>query len=267
MAGKKVNIEEEKRRIAALRRNICVSHAAEECGICKATMQWFVKSRSLENILATKLHQTKEVLQAMIYINKQSKLKKEITPDRVINLLIQTGSIAKTARRLKINKHDLAWHCRKTGWNQLVIYQKTYDQEEWSNPYKLLVKLSKRKRREAKLPRKLFDRGFLIPVCGFQNTPHGINYDHKDKIGGWNCPMLGPSDYDPEEPFMWNDNIMDLGRGFEVDHIDGEPWNDHWNNIRVLCMTCHSMTGTYRGWKNQINRKGKYAKRATKRTR
>ena len=73
--------------------------------------------------------------------------------------------------------------------------------------------------------------------------------------------MLGPSDYDPEEPFMWNDDIMDLGRGFEVDHIDGEPWNDHWNNIRVLCMTCHSMTGTYRGWKNQINRKGKNANR------
>lgn len=249
--------DEERRRIKALRENYAASHAAKQCGISKSTMNAFIKSRRLEGIIGTKLPQTPAVLQAMRYINKQSKLKKKITPDQVVTLLIQTGSISKTARRLKINKYDLTWHCRNTGWNELVLYKKTYNTEDWNNPYKLLVQLSKRKKRECGLARKLFDRGFLIPVCGFQNTPTGINYDHKDKIGGWNCPMFGPSDYDPEEPFMWGDVEMDLGCGFEVDHIDGESWNDHWNNIRVLCMTCHTITSTYRGWKNQINRTNK----------
>ena len=132
-------------------------------------------------------------------------------------------------------------------------------------------KLPKIKTRTSRLTRNLFTSGFMIPVCGFQNTPHGINYDHKDKIGGWNCEMFGPADYDPKEPFTWNGKAMDWRAGFSIDHIDGQGWNDHWNNIRVLCMTCHNMTSTYRGWRNQINRtkkrKGKHARRTTKRNR
>lgn len=33
----------------------------------------------------------------------------------------------------------------------------------------------------------------------------------------------------------------------EVDHIDGDPWNNLLDNLRLLCPNCHALTKTYRG--------------------
>jgi endogenous inhibitor of DNA gyrase (YacG/DUF329 family) len=38
----------------------------------------------------------------------------------------------------------------------------------------------------------------------------------------------------------------------EIDHIDGDAYNNNINNLRVVCPNCHSLTNTY---KNIGNRK------------
>ena len=33
----------------------------------------------------------------------------------------------------------------------------------------------------------------------------------------------------------------------ELDHIDGDHWNNEWSNLRILCPNCHAMTDTNSG--------------------
>ena len=33
----------------------------------------------------------------------------------------------------------------------------------------------------------------------------------------------------------------------ELDHIDGDKWNNELSNLRILCPNCHAQTDTYRG--------------------
>ena len=242
------------KRISALRESDCAKHAAIKMGIHIQTMQGFVRDYGLQDIIGTRIGALPEVVKSLRHLNKASKRRKEITEEEVVDLLIQTGSIARVAVILKIRTNILQFHCKNLGWTNYSIRKYTYFGKDWKNPYKVLEALAKKKTRTNLLAKKLFDRRFLIPVCGFQNTPQGINYDHKDGYGGWNCPHFGPSDYEPEEPFMWGDDLMTLGSGFELDHIDGDGTNDHWKNLRVLCMLCHSMTPTFR-WK-KFRRKG-----------
>lgn len=43
---------------------------------------------------------------------------------------------------------------------------------------------------------------------------------------------------------------------FELDHVDGNRYNNTLNNLRILCPNCHSQTHTYRG-KNKSGSGGK----------
>jgi hypothetical protein len=45
----------------------------------------------------------------------------------------------------------------------------------------------------------------------------------------------------------WNNNKITL----EIDHIDGDPWNNKKENLRLLCPNCHSQTDTWK--KGKIN--------------
>ena len=41
----------------------------------------------------------------------------------------------------------------------------------------------------------------------------------------------------------WNEKSITL----ELDHIDGDRYNNNFDNLRILCPNCHSQTPTFRG--------------------
>jgi hypothetical protein len=57
----------------------------------------------------------------------------------------------------------------------------------------------------------------------------------------------------------WNNNPISL----EIDHIDGNPYNDNPTNLRFICPNCHSQTSTYRA-KNKGNGRVNRRERAKK---
>jgi 5-methylcytosine-specific restriction endonuclease McrA len=48
----------------------------------------------------------------------------------------------------------------------------------------------------------------------------------------------------------WNGKSLLL----EIDHIDGQPWNNVQENLRFLCPNCHTQTGTHRNKKRDLER-------------
>lgn len=54
-----------------------------------------------------------------------------------------------------------------------------------------------------------------------------------EKCYGHGCPVAD----------TWNDRPIVL----QLDHIDGDRWNDAIENLRLLCPNCHSQTPTYSG--------------------
>jgi Zn finger protein HypA/HybF involved in hydrogenase expression len=65
------------------------------------------------------------------------------------------------------------------------------------------------------------------------------------EIRGYKCECCGISD--------WQGKKLVL----QVDHINGDPYNDSPENLRLICPNCHSQTSTYTG----ANRgKGRWSK-------
>ena len=54
-------------------------------------------------------------------------------------------------------------------------------------------------------------------------------------LRGYKCECCGISDYN-------NKRIV-----LQVDHINGDPYNDCPENLRLICPNCHSQTSTFAG--------------------
>jgi hypothetical protein len=54
-------------------------------------------------------------------------------------------------------------------------------------------------------------------------------------IRGYNCEECGISEHNGKEIVL------------QVDHINGDPYNDKPDNLRLLCPNCHSQTETFAG--------------------
>ena len=63
---------------------------------------------------------------------------------------------------------------------------------------------------------------------------------------GYECSCCGISE--------WQNNPLTL----EIDHIDGNPYNNLVENLRLICPNCHSQTETY---KNKNKGKGRLKRR------
>jgi hypothetical protein len=52
---------------------------------------------------------------------------------------------------------------------------------------------------------------------------------------------------EPRCAMCGNDRWLDGPIPLELDHIDGDRWNNELANLRVLCPNCHALTPPYRG--------------------
>ena len=55
------------------------------------------------------------------------------------------------------------------------------------------------------------------------------------QTSGYSCAICKISE--------WNNSEITL----EIDHIDGDPLNNHHENFRYVCPNCHSQTSSYKG--------------------
>lgn len=79
---------------------------------------------------------------------------------------------------------------------------------------------------------------------GLRKTLAGWAREYLLVEADWSCTQCG-----------WNTPHPKTGKPpLEVDHIDGDRWNNKRENLRVLCPNCHALTPTFRRM-NQKNRK------------
>ncbi len=73
----------------------------------------------------------------------------------------------------------------------------------------------------------------------------------RDKLKIEKCELCG-----------WAEKSLDGRIPVELDHINGDHYDNRIENLRILCPNCHSLQSTHRG-KNQKRRGGEIGRRAT----
>jgi len=91
----------------------------------------------------------------------------------------------------------------------------------------------------------------------FCNNKCQLEFQGKEKVSKWLDGDIDPTKsivvrylketkgYSCEECSLteWNNKPITL----EIDHIDGDPFNNHHSNFRFICPNCHSQTPSWKG--------------------
>lgn len=124
-----------------------------------------------------------------------------------LGLIPAGGNYAQVQGRIKELKLDVK-HFTGASWNK----GKTYHTKQRPLLETLLVRDSKVQ--SYKLKRRLFESGLKQPAC---------------ELCGW-C-----------------ERSIDGRIPVELDHVNGDHWDNRIENLRVLCPNCHSLQPTHRG--------------------
>lgn len=93
------------------------------------------------------------------------------------------------------------------------------------------------------LSKKIIDKWKKDPVSA--NTKHGVSRSvvlYLKEQAGWKCQSPNccvPGGWSEVHPVTGSVPV-------EIDHIDGDAYNNHPDNLIVLCPNCHALTANYR---------------------
>ena len=180
-------------------------------------------------------------------------------------LLLEGKTYSEIQKVTNCNKSTISYHAKKLGMGKELGYNKILLNEicvDWDDiEKKLLVGISKKDvAKEHNITQYTLNKAIKEKIIQYtpKNKPYNIEEYlvndgpyipssklkkklYKEKLKFPKCEMCG-------QGTCWNDKELTL----QLDHIDGNSYNNRLENLRILCPNCHSQTKTYAG-KNILN--------------
>lgn len=142
------------------------------------------------------------------------------TKDQLENIVINCYSISQVLKKLGLRVAGGNYHTIRTKISEFDIDTNHFLGKGWSANKKLSPKRpiedyldNKYQIKSSKLKARLIKEGLKLYICEI-------------------CKLS-----------EWLDKPLTL----ELDHIDGNHFNNNLKNLRILCPNCHSQTSTFRG--------------------
>lgn len=126
---------------------------------------------------------------------------------RAVGLIPAGGNYAQVQRRINQLKLDTS-HFKGMGWNKGVSYHTSV------RPVLKDLLVKHREVQSYKLKARLFEEKLKKPMC---------------------------------ELCGWSQKALDGRIPVELDHINGDRFDNRLENLRILCPNCHSLQATHRG--------------------
>jgi hypothetical protein len=99
-------------------------------------------------------------------------------------------------------------------------------------------------------------KGSKIPIVAAQPLEHFLKRDSFHCTSGLRLRLLKEGVFEPRCAACNLESWQGQAIPLELDHKDGDRFNNLIDNLRLLCPNCHALTPTYRG-KNQARRSGR----------
>jgi len=90
-------------------------------------------------------------------------------------------------------------------------------------------------------------KGSTVPMFPALPLERLLVNDSKRNSNGLRQRLLRERIFEPRCACCSSDRWMGLPISLELDHIDGDVFNNQLGNLRLLCPNCHAQTSTYRG--------------------